>query len=244
MLVGRKDGGTAKEQARNGYPRMPRRNWSGRGTQVSSIGAERCARAAQMASRMPVRTRANSSSWCCPTSASGIFPRGSSRSDPDGQRFELVSDWFAACHLPSGSPKRSVGNASGFEMVRDWFTGGDMLGAEDSATGRRLGRLDVARESQRFPASARATPGSSRSGIGWGNLGCCFSSGSPKRERGKYARHSDFLRTTINQTEGIRTVSATGRIATRERRGHGTRVSMSRGRRPVTPSISAYRRRP
>ena len=89
------------------------------------------------------------------------------------------------------APSASAGYTGGIETVPDWFAGSDMLGAGDFATGCPAGRLGVARESQRFPASARATPGSSRSGIGWGNLGCCFSSGSPKRERGVYGWHRD-----------------------------------------------------
>jgi hypothetical protein len=89
------------------------------------------------------------------------------------------------------APSASAGNAGGIDAVPDWFAGCGMLGAGDFATGRSPGRRGIARESQTFPASARATPGSSRSrisdpplkppscrtGMGWTRLfGCLVSS--------------------------------------------------------------------
>ena len=99
------------------------------------------------------------------------------------------------------APSASAGCTGRTETVPDWFAGCGMLGAGDFATGCPVGRLGVAREAQRFPASARATPGSSRSGgvSIWRMLprqpsdtsGCRFGCLSLQRPRRRCRREAD-----------------------------------------------------
>ena len=90
-----------------------------------------------------------------------------------------------------GLPMQCARGVAG-ETVPDWFTGGDMLAAGGFCyrmLGWPTGELLVSRKDS--PASARATPGSSRSGIGSIIRAACLPSGSPKRERGVSGSHRD-----------------------------------------------------
>ena len=100
------------------------------------------------------------------------------------------------------APSASAGCTGRTETVPDWFAGCGMLGAGDFATGCPAGRLGVARESQTFPASARAIPDSSRSGgvSIWRMLsrqprdtsGCRFGCLSLQRPRRRCRREASF----------------------------------------------------
>ena len=83
-----------------------------------------------------------------------------------------------------GLPMQCARGVAG-ETVPDWFTGGDMLAAGGFCyrmLGWPTGELLVSRKDS--PASARATPGSSRSGIGWVTVGVASRQEAPSASAG------------------------------------------------------------
>ncbi len=83
-----------------------------------------------------------------------------------------------------GLPMQCARGVAG-ETVPDWFPGGDMLAAGGFCSrmlGWPTGELLVSRKDS--PASARATPGSSRSGIGWVTVGVASRQEAPSASAG------------------------------------------------------------